>query len=106
MSNAYVLSMSEEDLTATVIELAHFHHWLVFHPRPARGRGGEWRTATQGDVGMPDLVLARGGVILLIELKTQRGRLSHEQTAWALAAGEHYRLIRPADLDALRKELA
>ena len=55
---------------------------------------------------MPDLVLAREGTILLIELKTQRGRLSHEQTAWALAAGEHYRLIRPADLDALRKELA
>lgn len=104
-SNAYILSMTEEELTATVIELAMFHHWHVVHFRPTRTMKG-WRTLLQGHVGSPDLILARGGVVLLVELKSQRGILGKEQADWALAIGDQYRLWRPSDLDTIKKELA
>lgn len=105
MSNAYALTMDEEHLTATVIELAHFHHWKVAHFRPARTRRG-WRTLVQGDIGSPDLILARNGVVLLVELKAQRGRLSHEQQEWADAIGVHtYRIWKPSDLNTIKEVL-
>lgn len=102
---ALALVMTEEEFTATVIELAQWRKWRVFHPRPARTRNG-WRTLTQGDIGYPDLTLARGGVVLLCELKSQRGRLSADQKRWAEQIGpEHYRFWRPSDLDDIRREL-
>jgi hypothetical protein len=60
-----------------------------------------WRTPVQGDPGTPDFVLARGGVVLLAELKTDRGRPTPDQVAWLGAAGGHGRLWRPADWDAI-----
>jgi hypothetical protein len=95
--------MTESDLQRQVIELAQWHKWLVFHPLPAMHRG-RWVTATQGDTGFPDLVLARRGVVLFRELKTDTGRLSPAQQRWA----EHlpdWGVWRPRDLDAIRDEL-
>lgn len=102
--NGYVLTMSEDELGAAVMEMAQFYGWRVAHFRPARTARG-WRTAMAGHIGVPDLILARGGVIIMAELKRERGRLTREQAAWAVALGENYRLWRPRDLDAIRKEL-
>lgn len=104
-SNAYVLTMTEDQLTETVIELAQFYGWKVVHFRPAR-IGGRWMTAVQGDVGSPDLLLARGGVVLAVELKTERGRVMPAQVDWGVALGDTYRLWRPRNLDEIRTELA
>jgi hypothetical protein len=61
----------EDDWASWVITRAKEHGWRVHHARPARsGRG--WRTPVQGDVGAPDLLLARAGEVLHVELK--RGR--------------------------------
>lgn len=95
--------MSEADLQRQVIETAQWHGWLVFHPLPAMHRG-RWVTATQGDTGFPDLVLARRGVVLFRELKTDTGRVPPDQQRWA----EHlpdWGVWRPRDLDAIRAEL-
>jgi len=104
MSNAYVLSMTEEQFTQVVIELAQFRGWKVVHFRPARIRD-RWMTAVQGDIGSPDIILARGGVVLLVELKTERGRLTPQQKHWAQEIGEQYRLWRPSDMERIKEIL-
>ncbi len=78
---ALEMNMSEDDLMSFVIDLAHLHGWLVHHTRPAKTAKG-WRTPIQGDAGFPDLVLARDGIAIFAELKSEKGRVSREQRTW------------------------
>ena len=75
---------SEAQFQEAVIEYAKARGWLVHAERPARSDKG-WRTPVQGDAGFPDLVLARNGVVLLWELKSERGRPSEAQEKWIRA---------------------
>lgn len=105
MNNGLQRYMTEAQFADTVLELAKWHGWRVVHFRPARTQRG-WRTALAGDIGFPDLVLARGGQVLHVELKTVHGRLGRGQQEWADAIGaETYRLWRPTDLETIKKEL-
>lgn len=72
----------EAELLDQTIKLAQLNRWAVCHFRPAKTRSG-WRTAIQGHIGFPDIVLARAGVVLLRELKGPKGRLAPEQADWA-----------------------
>lgn len=96
--------MTEGQLAEVVIGIAKLYGWRVVHFRPARTKDG-WRTAMTGDRGFPDLVLARGGVVLHVELKRQDGRLGRGQPEWADALGDSYRLWRPSDLERIKQEL-
>jgi len=96
--------ISEADLLQRTIDLARLNRWRVCHQRPARTTQG-WRTPITGDQGMPDLVLARDGVVLLVEEKSERGRLRPGQRLWLDACGEHGRLWRPSDWDTIVEEL-
>lgn len=90
-----------------VYELRRFGY-LVHHTRPAQNARGRWSTPIQGVPGFPDLICARGGRVLYLELKTTRGRLTADQERWRdtlRAAGQDWRLVRPADLQALYEEL-
>lgn len=98
--------MSEDDFKARVIATAQVHRWLVSHFRPALNRRGHWSTPLEGDPGLPDLVLARGGVVLLAELKSDTGRPTKAQRDWLNAAGPHARLWAPRDWDAVLAELS
>lgn len=88
--------LSEADLQRRIIDTATMLGWLVSHTRPARTSHG-WRTPVTGHRGAPDLLLARGGRCLLVELKSQCGRLGPGQRDWLEALGAHGRLWRPAD---------
>lgn len=92
--------MSEAELQAATIELAHLLRWRVAHFRPARTAHGGWRTAVAGDgAGFCDLVLVRDWVIF-VELKSAKGHLTPEQVSWRdvlVAAGCEWHLWRPAD---------
>ena len=88
--------MSEDALQTHVISAARTFGWRVVHFRPARTDKG-WRTAYTGDSGFPDLVLARNGRVLCVELKSHRGRPDENQKLWAQEMGESYRLWRPLD---------
>lgn len=81
MTNRLAPHITERQFTETVIELAKLHGWKVAHFRTSMDRG-VWRTAMAGDIGFPDLVLARKGVVIFAELKSERGRLSPHQKAW------------------------
>lgn len=89
-------AMSEDDFQTSVMDYAHVHHWRVCHVRPCRTSKG-WRTAIQGDPGLPDLILARNGVVLLAEIKSATGGFQPGQREWLEAAGENGFLWRPAD---------
>lgn len=77
-----------------VIDLARLRGWLCAHVRDSR---------RQDTDGLPDLVCARNGVVILLELKTARGKTSPKQDAWLAAAGGH--LFRPGERDAVSRLL-
>lgn len=97
--------ITEANFTHTVIELARYCGWHCAHFRPALVRSGKWVTPVSGDKGSPDLLLARGGVVILAELKSQKGRLGPGQAEWASELGAHYRLWRPSDIEEIKREL-
>ena len=98
-----LLQASETDFQNLVIELAQLRGWLVFHARPSQ-TGGRWSTAMQGQPGFPDLVLARRGEVLHVELKSEKGRLTEWQKMWLEALdGECW---RPSDWDQIQTRLA
>ena len=70
--------MTETELQAAVIEVAHLFGWRCAHFRPAMTKHG-WRTPVAADgAGWPDLLLCRERTIA-VELKSAKGRLSLEQ---------------------------
>ena len=77
--------MSETELTDAVMKMAQLFGWRRKHDRPAQNRRGDWATHMQGDVGFPDLVLARDGFVLFIEFKSEMGKFTDEQFAWGMA---------------------
>lgn len=103
-------NVSESAFQSAVIDYARLKRWQVCHIRsaPVTNRYGIVRTSVpyQGDVGLPDLILARAGRVLLVELKSAKGRATAEQVGWLSAAGENGRLWRPADWDTILDELA
>lgn len=102
--NALELRMSEREWQSRVLEAARLYGWRIAHFRPAPDprRGGAWRTPMEGDPGFPDLVLAKRGLVIFAELKTETGRLTTGQAAWlaelppaAMCARTH--VWRPSD---------
>ncbi len=82
VASPFNLGLNERDFTTKVIARAKAMGWLVYHARPARTSQG-WRTAGQGTPkGFPDLCLALDGVVLFVELKSEKGRLSDDQKDW------------------------
>jgi hypothetical protein len=63
---------SEKQFMQQVIALARLRRWLVFHPYDSRHSVAGW----------PDLVCCRPPRLLLIEVKTERGRATVAQRAW------------------------
>lgn len=94
--------------TADVLALAKLRGWLRASFRPARTKTG-WRTAVSGDgVGFPDILLLRGAVVLVAELKIPPDRLRPEQACWLSAwreAGAVVRVWVPADWPAIERLL-
>lgn len=84
---------TEADLQATVVDAARACGWLVYHTYDSR------RSAA----GFPDLVLARHGELLFVELKSAKGKTSRDQDEWLDAlrcvAGVGVYVWRPEDLD-------
>ena len=93
---------TEAAFTRMVIELAHLYGWLAYHPLPLRTAKG-WATGTQGDPGFPDVVLARRGVVLLVELKVGKNTPTPAQRRWIEASGA--RVWYPRDWDEIEEAL-
>jgi hypothetical protein len=94
-------AMSERDLQRMVLDLARLTGWRVHHTLPAMQPSGRWITPLQGDAGLPDLLLVKGGRLLALELKAQRRKPTDAQRAWLADLGSVpgvvARVIRPSD---------
>jgi len=76
------LRMSEAEFQQRVTDLCDTLGLTWAHFRPAVEKSGKWSTPMSGRKGFPDLVIAGPGGVLFVELKTDTGRLSHDQQHW------------------------
>ena len=89
--------MSERQLQDLIIEAAELGGWLWFHvARSDLGRAS---------AGFPDLVLVRPPELIMVEVKTAKGKLRPVQKVWldALAKVDLITVdvVRPPDADGL-----
>ena len=105
-ANPFAANVSEDIFKDAVLRQAKAFGWLRFHPLPAMNARGRHATFQQGEKGFPDLTLARRGVVIFRELKSNTGRLSPEQEAWGAELGDAWGVWRPRDwalvMDTLR----
>mgnify|MGYP001569186068 CR=1 FL=1 len=69
---ATTLPMSERELSQSVVDLARVLKWKVHRT---------W-LSIHSPAGMTDLILARKGQLLFVELKSEKGKLSPAQLEW------------------------
>lgn len=99
----YATRQSETDLQKTVIRLLKANGYLVHAERAARSQKG-WATPIMGDPGWFDVAAIHPAKhrILLLELKTDTGKLSPFQERWVMAAnqcpGVLVMVVRPQDM--------
>lgn len=92
--------LSEADFQKRVTEYARLRGWRWVHIRNVHTGGGRWRVPYEGDGGLPDLVLARRGVVLLVELKADTpAPFQPGQEEWIDAAGGNGHVWMPRDWD-------
>ena len=108
-----VPQQTESQFQDAVIEYAQLTCWAVAHFRGVRVQRADgshyYATPVQADgEGFPDLVLVRERVIYA-ELKSDRGRLSDDQTIWKdrlRGAGAEFYVWRPRDWPSIERILA
>ena len=92
--------MKEADFGSFVEDAFDLYEWRWTHFRPAINQRGRWMTALSGAKGWPDYAACRAERFLVAELKSDKGKLSPEQTEWRdglVMAGIEYHLWRPSD---------
>ena len=86
-ARAAMFDLSEQEWQRRVTDTATVNGWLWVHIRAQRtgrkvrtgaGLRDAWQVPYEGSKGLPDLIMARGGRTLLVELKTNAGRLTPE----------------------------
>lgn len=90
--------ISEASFQRTVIEMAELLSWRTYHTHDSR----------RSNQGWPDLVLVRAGELVIVELKTNTGRLSQAQGEWLddlEASGVEVHVWRPRDFDRIEARL-
>lgn len=97
--------LAEAHLEQQLLDLARIRGWKAHHVRESRG-------VLMGDEGFPDWVFARNGVVLVVELKAEDGKLTLAQEVWLSTLGwppgsqwlqwDRLRtyVVRPSDFDA------
>lgn len=96
--------MSEDELLKGVTDALAAYGWRYSHARRSD------KALMMGHAGVPDIIAARNGRVLLIELKSEKGALSADQLAW-MAEMPHasYQLtamvLRPTGYDAFLEQI-
>lgn len=71
------VELNEKEWQGLVVQFARLHGWAVMHHLDSRGTEAGW----------PDLVLIRPPELLIVELKSERGKVSTAQQSWLDALG-------------------
>jgi hypothetical protein len=94
-----VIELTEKEWQEQVVQLAAMYRWHHFHVHNMR----------RSDSGWPDLVLVRPPELIVVELKTNVGKLRPNQIEWLewlAACGIETHVWRPRDFDAVAARLA
>lgn len=83
-------NVPEKQMLEWVREIAAYKGWLFYHTYDSR----------RSTAGFPDVVLAKNGNVLFLELKTEKGRVRPEQYLW-LDHLPNAMIVRPHMLDQL-----
>ena len=76
----YYRKQTERDFQKFVINRALNHGWTYYHaPDNKPDQYGRLQNVVKG---FPDIVLVKNEKLVFVELKTETGRVSPEQTAW------------------------
>jgi len=78
MQKKVKLQITEKQFQRQVIDLARIYKWEVYHT---------WNSL-HSNRGWPDLVLAKPPMILFVELKTDKGKLTPDQAKWIHLLGD------------------
>lgn len=76
MGKSMARPMTEQELLTAITEAATLYGWRWHHIRRSD------KAVQQGHAGFPDLVLAREGKVLFLELKAAKGVVSDDQWQW------------------------
>lgn len=91
--------LTEGAFQAQVLQLARLYGWHAYHPYDSRRSAKGW----------PDLALVRPPRLVLVELKTERGRVTPDQQAvlglLASCPGVETYLFRPRDWEEIEEVL-
>jgi len=110
------MSITERDFSSQVESLLTLFQWRWMHSRPARVmRHGEetYETAYSGHKGWLDYAATRDGVLLIMEIKSETGKLTKEQKEWVdewekvsqYNSNVFVRVFRPSDYESLEETL-
>lgn len=103
--------ISEKDFQQTVVEYAHALGYLVYHQIDMGRKDPETGSVTFSrriGPGFPDLILARHGFVLAVELKSEKGRITPNQNRWLelfRSAGIPALVWRPSQWDTIERVL-
>jgi len=100
------MEITEKQFSTQIESLLNHFGWRWTHFRPARTMKG-WRTPLTGDKGFTDYCAVRNGMCLFIEIKSEKGKLTPEETAWMqdlkevaqISLGVMYHLWHPSDME-------
>jgi hypothetical protein len=93
-----VVTLTEKDFQATVLEYAQLMGWKAYHT---------WNSMRSAP-GFPDLVLVRGSRLIFAELKNVTGKLTPAQEEWLKALSQTVAEVyvwRPGDWEAIELAL-
>ena len=82
--------LTEADWQALIVQFATLHGWLTMHQLHSKGTTAGW----------PDLVMLRPPELIVVELKSERGKVSAAQQSWLAglaACGVETYVWRPHD---------
>lgn len=107
MHPAIAKAMSEAEWQVIVMNLLRHCGWRRVHIGNVNaGQRRGWTVPYVGDGGLPDIIAARDGRVLLVELKRVGGKPTLDQKAWLTAAGIDGHCWTPADLAIVQAVLA
>ena len=94
----------EDALLTAITDALTYTGWRWTHTRRSD------KAQIMGHPGVPDLIAAKPGRLLFLELKSETGQLTAEQWAWLQACEPRSRrvmwmVVRPSDLDRVVEEL-
>jgi len=95
--------ITEKELLQTIIEMAEALGYMVYHVLEQK------HYARRTSKGFPDLLLLRRNRVIVVECKSERGRVTSQQQEWLdefrTIPGLEVYVWRPSDLDQIEEIL-